>query len=187
MLQKDCIIILAAGLLADGSLSEIAQARVQKGVECYQKGMAPRILMTGAYPRSAALSSSSHSQRMKMYATSLGVPASHIFLEDRSRDTIGMAYFSKQFLDARNWYRVVIITSNFHIPRVHYSFEKVFGGKYRIDIIPSRSYLVQEDFLQRLESEANKMGLYRKLFDRVPDGDDGAIKEVLKTLGYEHV
>src|SRR3989338_1963789 len=135
--MKDVIIILGGGIEPDGSLPEIPKLRIIKGAELFRDGIAPKIIMSGNYgfwlekepirPEAEA---------MKEYAVSLGVPEGGILKEDISKDTIGNAYFCKiNFLETNNWHNVVIVTSDYHIPRTRYIFEKVLGKNYMIEFV----------------------------------------------------
>ena len=68
--EYDCIIVLGAGVRKDGSPSSMLKDRLDKGIELYNKGVAPKIIMSG-----------DHGQRrydevntMKKYAIEQGVP-----------------------------------------------------------------------------------------------------------------
>ena len=43
----DCILVLGCGVKSDGSPSDMLHDRLQRGVELYDLGAAPKLLMTG--------------------------------------------------------------------------------------------------------------------------------------------
>ena len=58
----------------------------------------------------------------------LGVPAAQIVTETASFDTIGNAFFARTMhTDVRGWRSLLIITSEFHMPRSEAIFRTVFG------------------------------------------------------------
>ena len=65
-----------------------------------------------------------------------GFPSDRIQVEATSYDTIGNAYFAKLLhVDPAGWRRLVVITSEFHMPRTRAIFEWVFGltpGRYEL-------------------------------------------------------
>ena len=46
-LGADCILVLGAGLKPDGTPNNMLQDRLDKGIELYQEGAAPKILLSG--------------------------------------------------------------------------------------------------------------------------------------------
>ena len=181
--MKDVIIILGGGIEPDGSLPEIPKLRIIKGAELFRDGIAPRIIMSGNYgfwlekepirPEAEA---------MKEYAVSLGVPEGGILKEDISKDTIGNAYFCKiNFLETNNWHNVVIVTSDYHIPRTRYIFEKVLGKNYMIEFVSVDSKLSSEEFTAKINKENKTTEFLKKWFDSIMPGDTDAIKELMYT------
>jgi hypothetical protein len=62
------------------------------------------------------------------YLMERGIEARRIRLESLSLETIGNAYFTRLLhVDPAGWRRLLIITSEFHMPRTKAIFEWVFG------------------------------------------------------------
>ena len=60
----------------------------------------------------------SEASAMKEYALSLGIPEMNILAEEKSKDTLGNAFFTKiTYLEKYNWKNVIVITSDFHLNR----------------------------------------------------------------------
>eukprot|EP00510_Aplanochytrium_minuta_P006148 CAMPEP_0184016600 /NCGR_PEP_ID=MMETSP0954-20121128/7021_1 /TAXON_ID=627963 /ORGANISM="Aplanochytrium sp, Strain PBS07" /LENGTH=293 /DNA_ID=CAMNT_0026297643 /DNA_START=249 /DNA_END=1130 /DNA_ORIENTATION=- len=58
----------------------------------------------------------------------VGIPGEKIVIETSSYDTIGNAYFSRAAItDVRDWSRLLVITSDFHIRRTEAIFQWVFS------------------------------------------------------------
>jgi hypothetical protein len=87
------------------------------------------------------------------YLLSRGVPASRIQVESTSWDTIGNAYFAKLLhVDPAGWRRLLIVTSEFHMPRSRAIFEWVFGmepGRYHLDFVASPDIGIDPVLLER--------------------------------------
>ncbi len=130
--RRDVILILGVGILPDGSLPEIAKTWTKRGVELYQKGVAPRILISGAWSYQLdQRPSRTEAAAMKEYAVSLGVPESAIYTEEESKDTIGNLYFSKvNYLEPQDWRRVVVVCSDHRRERTGYLLKKILGPTY---------------------------------------------------------
>jgi uncharacterized SAM-binding protein YcdF (DUF218 family) len=56
---------------------------------------------------------------------SFGIPASRVMLEDRSRNTVENAVFSKEMLSPKLGERWLLVTSAYHLPRAIGAFRKV--------------------------------------------------------------
>lgn len=182
-MTKDVIIILGGGIEPDGSLPEIPKFRINKGVELFKSGVAPKIIVSGNYgfwlekepPRSEA-------EAMEEYVISLGVPESAILKEDVSKDTIGNAYFCRlNFLEPSNWKNIVVVTSDYHISRTQYIFEKVLGSDYTIEFMAVDSRLSPERFAIQINKENKTTEFLKKWFDSIKPGDTEAIKELMYT------
>ena len=79
---------------------------------------------------------------MKEYALSLGIPEMNILAEEKSKDTLGNAFFTKiTYLEKYNWKNVIVITSDFHLNRTKFLFDNVLGPQYAIKYISVPSSL----------------------------------------------
>ncbi len=185
MQQKDCILVLGSGVTPQGSLTLIGKSRVEKGVELYKRGFAQRMLFCGAYSyKLTRIPDKTEAEAMRDYAMTLGMPREHCFLEEKSKDTIGNAYFAKQFLERQNWRSFFVVTSNYHLPKTEYAFKKVFGKEFAFEISPSLTYLSPDEILERLDSEKEKMQLYKGFLKDVLDGDDRAVAKVMSSMPW---
>ena len=167
----DAIVVLGAGITQKGNLTRVAKSRMDRAVELYREGAAPRIIVTGR----------KESAVMKRYAVKQGVSASHVLLESRALDTIGNAFFTrKMFLLPNNWQSIVIVTSIFHINRARLVFGKVLGKSYRMLFVPSKRVLSDKAFKGKLKVERGLTLLTRLLSALVADGDMAAIENFVK-------
>jgi uncharacterized SAM-binding protein YcdF (DUF218 family) len=58
----------------------------------------------------------------------MGVPESAIILEEKSRTTIGNAYYCLFIVKKARWKSVVLVTDELHMPRAKYLFGCVIEG-----------------------------------------------------------
>ncbi len=83
---------------------------------------------------------------MSEYLISNGVNRKQIFLEERSMDTIGNAYFSRLLLkklgDPSN---IFVITSCYHMNRSKFIFDYCFGNGFRLNYEHCFKYQVEDD------------------------------------------
>ena len=115
MSQADVLIVLGAALAPDGRLGPALAERVEAGVSAWKSGLAPRLLMTGAYEASA----------MKQRAIELGVPAQAILIEHTALTTRENALFSGEILRQNGLRRALIVTQPYHRRRALAAFRRL--------------------------------------------------------------
>ena len=133
--KADAIVVLGNNppVDPDGNVRPETRRRVEAGVEVYQQGMAPVMLMSGG-PAGALI----ESEVMRKLAIELGVPEAAIWIEPRSTSTIENARYSVKLL--RNRLRkkdvsVIVVSSPYHTERARMLFEcygidvQTFGSK----------------------------------------------------------
>lgn len=109
--EYDCILVLGAGVRADGSPSDMLRDRVTVACNLYEAMKEPRVPLlmsgdhTGSYNEVSA---------MKKLAAELGVPSERIFLDHEGYSTYESLYRAKHVFGAR---RIVIITQQYHLHR----------------------------------------------------------------------
>src|SRR5258708_15317976 len=139
--RTDAIVVLGRGVRADGSLGLIARGRVDRALELFNRGVAPRIIFSG---RSSLMNDDvpavTEATAMASYAGTRGLPPSAALVEEESRDTIGNAYFVRtMWLDPNRWHAIPVRTSDFHLPRPAWLFRKVLGADYDVAFSPASS------------------------------------------------
>jgi len=106
------------------------------------------------------------------YLLSRGVSPNRIRVENTSYDTIGNAYFAKLlFVDPSSWTRLLIVTSEFHMPRTRAIFEWVFGlddRLYELTFEASPDAGITPDALQfRREKERQGLAGFEQVKQRI--------------------
>jgi uncharacterized SAM-binding protein YcdF (DUF218 family) len=127
----DTIIVLGSPANPDGTPGPEQRERVLEGVHEYDDGIAPHIIMTGG----AAHNRYVESEVMAKTAEENGVPASAIFEDKQSRNTIENAYFAVQIMRAHAWRSAEIVSSASHLPRASLIFRR-FPVKWRMHAAP---------------------------------------------------
>lgn len=108
-----------------------AADRIWFAAQLYHAGRAPLVILVGGTAVDSG-STEPEAQAMAAFIEALGVPASALLLETRSRNTWENAVYSKKLLDERHIRKVLLVTSAMHMPRAIALFEK-----QRIAIIPA--------------------------------------------------
>lgn len=109
----DCIIVLGCQVREDGSLSDMLHDRLQRGVEVYIAGGAPKILMSGDHGQT----NYNEVGAMKQYAVDNGVPTEDVFMDHAGFSTYETMYRAKEIFQAK---KVVIVTQEYHLYRAVY-------------------------------------------------------------------
>ena len=110
----DCILVLGAGLRADGSPSDMLRDRIIVGCELYQKGYADRLLMSGDHSREDY----DEVNAMKRYAMEhYSIESGDIFMDHAGFSTYESLYRAKEIFGAE---RILIVTQAYHMYRALY-------------------------------------------------------------------
>jgi uncharacterized SAM-binding protein YcdF (DUF218 family) len=121
----DAIVVLGTPADSDGNPTPELLDRITEGVREYERGVAPRLIVTGA----AAHNHFVEAQVMARVAQAQGVPASVIFEEPQALDTIQNACYSTRILKAHGWHSAEIVSSASHLPRAAMIFSHLPGLK----------------------------------------------------------
>ena len=115
----DCIIVLGYQVKDDGTPSHMLQDRLERGIELYKLGAAPKIIMSGDHGQTDY----DEVNTMKQYAIDAGVPSSDIFMDHAGFSTYETIVRAKDIFGAR---RVIVVTQEYHLYRALY-IAKQFG------------------------------------------------------------
>ena len=115
----DAIIVLGATIDRDGNPGRTVLSRLTEGVHEYERGVAPRILVTGGEQHGRI-----QADVMARVLEAQGVPASAILIEPEAGNTIENACFSDHMLKARGLTSAEVVTSPSHLPRAGIIFSR---------------------------------------------------------------
>lgn len=181
----DAIIVLGGGIEPDGSLPRVAQARVDRAVELFENGVAPYMIFSGrcglgergdpAVTEAAA---------MARHARERGIPEEALLLEEESKDTLGNAYFTwARYLEPNDWASVRIVTSDYHMSRAFWVFQKILGTGYDFSMVGAPSGLSPHDLILRVLEECKIIIFLNEWLEAVEEGDEDAIDRLIR---HEH-
>ncbi len=109
----DSIVVLGAGVRANGTLTDILRDRVDTAAALYFAGAAERIIVTGEHNDGG----NSEPEAMKAYLIGAGVPESVIITDPHGDNTYKSAYRASRVYGAKN---PIFVTQDFHIARTVY-------------------------------------------------------------------
>lgn len=128
--EVDCIVILGAGIWGDKP-SPMLQDRLDEGIQLYQEGVAPKIIMSGDHSREEY----DEVNIMKQYAVDRGVPSEDIFMDHAGFSTYESIYRAKEIFDAEN---IVIVTQEYHLYRALYIANQLDMNAYGVNADPRK-------------------------------------------------
>ncbi len=115
--NADAIVVVSGGQTT---------SRADKGIELYQQGWAPKLILSGA----ALDDGPSNALAMREQALVAGVPAKNIYIDEKSQNTYQNAENTKKILDEMGAKKIILVTSPYHQRRADQTFEKVLGKDY---------------------------------------------------------
>jgi uncharacterized SAM-binding protein YcdF (DUF218 family) len=121
----DAILVLGTPADSDGNPTPELLDRVTEAVHEYERGVAPRIIVSGA----AAHNRFVEADVMARVAQAQGVPASVLFEEPQALDTIQNACYSAHILESHGWRSVEVVSSAYHLPRAAMIFARLSRRK----------------------------------------------------------
>lgn len=128
-LNADCIIVLGAGVRADGTPSPMLKDRLLEGIALYELGVSDRLLMSGDNTKKGY----DEVNTMKQYAIDHGVPSEHIFMDHAGISTYDSIYRAKEIFQAE---KIIIVTQEYHLYRALYISESLGIEAYGVPADP---------------------------------------------------
>ncbi len=112
-LGADCILVLGAGLKADGTPNHMLQDRLDKGIELYRAGAAPKLLLSGDNGQEEY----DEVNAMKVYMLNAGIPSEDVFMDHAGFSTYESMYRARDIFLVK---KAIIITQEYHQYRALY-------------------------------------------------------------------
>lgn len=171
MNSNSMIMVLGYRLLDNGGHDKELEGRLNKGIEIFKKGLGKKVIFSGGMGNPKA--DKTEASVMKSLAILKGIDSKDIILEEKSLDTIGNAYFSKQIVKSYSWNKIYVVTSCCHMPRASFIFNMCYGSGYELnyDYCSSGS-----ESYEKAESEKEKTKLVKSFFKGMKPGNDEELK-----------
>lgn len=114
----DCILVLGCQVKDDGTPSDMLKDRLTRGIEVYNLGAAPNLLMSGDHGREDY----DEVGTMKQFAVSSGIASEDIFMDHAGFSTYESVYRAKEIFQAD---KIIIVTQEYHLYRALYIADKL--------------------------------------------------------------
>ena len=109
----DCILVLGCYVHDSGRPSDMLADRLRRGIELYQSGAAPKLLMSGDHHTPDY----NEVGVMKRCAVDAGIPSCDVFMDHAGLSTYESLYRAKEVFCAT---KIVIVTQKYHLYRALY-------------------------------------------------------------------
>jgi uncharacterized SAM-binding protein YcdF (DUF218 family) len=137
----DAIIVLGTAPDRDGNPTPELLARVTEGVREYERGVAPRLILSGGTAHQRFV----EARVMAQAAHAQGIPEAALVMEPEAKDTIQNACFSARIMRAHGWRSAEVVSSANHLPRAGIIFSQ-FPIEWRTHAVPALSPSLPADF-----------------------------------------
>lgn len=124
--NADCIIILGCGVKFNGQPSMMLADRLERGIDLYKQGVAPKIIMSGDHGQIEY----DEVNTMKQFAIDKNIPSEDIFMDHAGFSTYESMYRAKEIFKAQS---VVIVSQEYHLYRAIYIAEKLGIEAYGVN------------------------------------------------------
>ena len=109
----DCVLVLGCGVHDDGTPSHMLEDRLKRGLELYQLGAAPKLLMSGDHGRQGY----DEVATMKTFVLEQGVASSDVFMDHAGFSTYESMYRARDVFQVK---KLIIISQGYHLYRSVY-------------------------------------------------------------------
>ena len=109
----DCILVLGCKVNSDGDPSAMLEDRLRRGVELFQAGAAPKLLMSGDH----GTVTYNEVLAMKQYAVDRGISSRDVFMDHAGFNTYESMYRARDVFQAK---KILIVTQDYHLYRALY-------------------------------------------------------------------
>ena len=165
-------VVLGGGFSPSGEPSESTLARAKAAAHLAQKRPDLAIIASGSHGDGPAPAKSEAAIIVDLIAEA-GIPRDRLFLEERSRDTIGNAVeVAARYLSRIEPRPIYLVTSPFHQERALVVFRNVLGFAWQVQAVSAED---TDDDRKRANSETTFLQETFTFFEGIKPGDMAAI------------
>ncbi len=159
------IIVLGSPNADDGELYSIAKERCERTLIEYARRPDWKLLLTGGFGAHFNTSDKPHAAYLKQYLIKHGVPDQAIVEFAESSNTLQDASLSKPIVLKYKAAEIVVVTSDFHLDRSRYIFEREFadtGIRIEFSISETEEEACEFDLEAQKRHEQNALAKMRE-------------------------
>ena len=183
------IIVLGGGIDLQGKLPPHVYQRLDKAIDLFKRSSNCKIVATGKYSflydQLKKFPPATEAEKMAAYLLKKNIPKEKILLEKKSKDTISNAYYlKKDFFIPQKEKKGIVITSHFHLARVRYIFNKIFGPDYDLEFIGLQERLAKDEEEKVVLRQKELLIKTKKMLEPMADGDHSFLDGKFYTIDY---
>ncbi len=123
--NADCILVLGCQVKENGVPSAMLGDRIQRGIELYQSGAAPKLLMSGDHGQVDY----NEVGTMKSIAVDAGIPSQDVFMDHAGFSTYESLFRAKEIFGAK---KIIVVSQDYHLYRALYIAEQLGVEAYGV-------------------------------------------------------
>ena len=123
--DADCILVLGCYVYDSGRPSDMLADRLRRGIQLYQAGVAPKLLMSGDHGQKDY----NEVKAMKLKAMEAGIPSEDVFMDHAGFSTYESIYRARDVFAAD---KVIVVTQEYHLYRALYIAEQLGVEAYGV-------------------------------------------------------
>lgn len=131
----DAVVVFAGGVGESGKAQGGYLERLKQGVDLYKAGYASSLVFSSGY-----VFSFKEAEVMRALAIDQGVPADRIVLEEQATNTHENVTFTNRILQQRQWRRILLVSSPYHMRRATLVWQKAAPD---VTVIPTPPFSSQ--------------------------------------------
>ncbi len=155
------IVVLGAPNDEYGVLSALGEERCLQAVREYHRHPGAKLLPTGGWGEHFNTTEQPHHFYLRQNLIAQGIPAAEIVEGADSRNTIEDAALALPIVERYGFRRLVVVTSDFHLARARFLFEREFAG-LELSFCGSRTVLPEDEITRRIAHEKSALRRLRE-------------------------
>lgn len=165
--RADLIVILGNRVEPDGTPSPRLAARLLRGLDLYQSGYAPRILVSGG----TGVEGVDEAEAMRRWLVEQDVPASVVLVDSGGVNTFATSVNTARIMRKNGWQSAIIVSHYYHIARCKLAFARA-GVETRFSAYARTGPELREPYSLVREFVAYYAYMIRSWPDTEPAGGD---------------
>lgn len=126
------VVVLGSPNDDSGNLQPIALERLRRGAAEFLAEPNTRVLVTGGFGPHFNRTARPHAEYARAFLLSLGVPERAFTESALSGNTVEDALLARPIVDRSGARRLIVVTSDFHLDRARFVFDRVFSDLERV-------------------------------------------------------
>ncbi len=161
--MKTAIVVLGSSNDTQGNLSTIALERCREALSAFRAHRGAWIIPTGGWGAHFNTTAKPHWRYVRAYLEAQGIPGASFLAGVESVNTIEDARLCRPVVEGHGIEELVVVTSDFHVPRARFLFEREFPG-VRLTFLGAQTHLGKDELARLRQHEEQALAQLRVRF-----------------------